>query len=291
MGDIGKVILVPRERIRPFPGQPRKYFNEEALRQLAESISRIGQQVPVSVRPISDDSAHDYELIDGQRRWHACDIAGKSEIMAWVKEATTDQEQFIASVVSNLGRADHTALEIAHALERMMKENDFTSEHVARICGRSTAWVYQHLSVLKLAPEVQQMMDPKIPEERQLRFSVAVELANLPEYMQRDLAATICDRKLPHFQARALIRQRSDEAKIESGDHPRRTRDDYRLFASFLNRMGRDGNMFLEMPASKFKDMFANRSHEDRENARDRIQGCVDTLTAFLNQLKDDGDR
>ncbi len=71
-----RIVEILRDRIRPFANQPREYFNESALKDLARSIKAVGQQVEIRVRPLAGDPKHDYELIDGQRRWLACQMIG-----------------------------------------------------------------------------------------------------------------------------------------------------------------------------------------------------------------------
>ena len=69
---VGSIVAIPWELIRPFKGQPRKYFDREELENLADSIAEIGQQTPVWVRILEDDPVYEYELIDGERRYIAC---------------------------------------------------------------------------------------------------------------------------------------------------------------------------------------------------------------------------
>jgi ParB family chromosome partitioning protein len=115
-------LTIPRSRIRPFKNQPRTYFDKEELENLAASIKAFGQIVPVSVKKVSDSPDFDYELCDGQRRWHACEIAGKTMMKAILESPTDEKEQFLISVLSNFGRAEHTVIEIAYACKTFRDE-------------------------------------------------------------------------------------------------------------------------------------------------------------------------
>ncbi len=211
---VGAIVKIERRLIRPFADQPRKHFNAEELRNLAESIAEIGQRTPVCVRPISDDPSHQFELIDGERRFQACGLKNIPTMIAEVRTVASADDQFLQSVVPNFGRAGHTPLETARAIQRI-KLSHFgpTSEYgakvlekLAKIFAHSPAWVHQHLSLLKLDPRVQALMDPSRPDAKRLKFQVAIALANLPPARQCSLAAGIVGRELKLKQALGFVR-------------------------------------------------------------------------------------
>src|SRR3989344_4622538 len=117
--EISQVRRIPRVKIRRFADQPRTYFDGRDMSDLAASIEEIGQQTPIVVKAIADDPKHDYELVDGERRWIACGIVGVETMLAWIKNVSDTEEQFVSSVVGNFGRSGHTALEIAQAIDRI----------------------------------------------------------------------------------------------------------------------------------------------------------------------------
>src|SRR3989344_9390147 len=135
--DISQVRRIPRLKIRRFSDQPRTYFDARDMSDLAASIEEIGQQTPIVVKAIVGDPKHDYELVDGERRWIACGMVGVETMLAWVKNVTDVEEQFVSSVVGNFGRSGHTALEIAQAIDRIRKSSKMqkfsSGEQVARI--------------------------------------------------------------------------------------------------------------------------------------------------------------
>ena len=161
-------------------------MEKEELKRLAASIKTYGQREPGKVKELNNgDSDHKYELIDGQRRWHALDMAGLSKMKVIVVEVNDTEEQFMMSVMANFGRADHGPLEIANAIMRFRMSN----KNVAEICEifvKSDAWVYQHIKIAeKLHSDVQNMMAQEIPEEDRLIFSIALALADIPMEHQK----------------------------------------------------------------------------------------------------------
>lgn len=285
-GEVGRVTLVPRVRIRSFPDQPRKYFDQQKLRELADSIRVVGQIVPAFVKVLEEEHPDfDYELVDGQRRWHACDIACVEQMKVIVVSVKDITEQFLISVVSNFGRADHTPLETANAI-RFFKERGMTGEQIAQIFARSTAWVYQHLKILQLAAEVLAMMSPELPEEKQLGFSAALLLADVPQDLQKKIADTIVDQRMKINQARNFIRQRAEKMGFKVGDPTRTPRKDYRVFRSFVGRMRRELEMFLEMPQGFFDKMFQYRETDDYDTVISRVEYNIEQLQTLLKALK-----
>jgi len=283
---LGEVILVPRHSIRPFPDQPRKYFDQQKLSELAASIKAVGQKVPGFVKEISNNGCpQKYELIDGQRRWYALAMAGIDKMKVIVTEVKDVEEQFLISVVSNFGRDQHGPIEIASAIQRF-RNNGMTVTQVAEVFARSDAWVYQHLKILQLDPEVQKMMSPEIPEDCRLVFSVALILADVPIDLQKKIADTIIGDKLKTVQARNFIRRRAEKMGFKVGSPNRTPRDDYRNLTSFLGKLRRELEIFDEMPQSYFDKMFQFRDDEDHVKVMTSIQKSIDMVQSLSTVIK-----
>lgn len=284
--EVGKVILIPRTRIRPFADQPRKFFDQQKLKELAASIKAVQQIVPIFIKALEvPHPDYDYELVDGQRRWHACDIAEVEEMKAIVLTVKDVSEQFLISVVSNFGRADHTPLETANAI-KFFKDRDMTVDQIAQVFARSTAWVYQHLKILQLHPDVLLMMAPELPEEKQLGFSAAMLLADVPADLQKKIADTIVEGRMKVNQARNFIRQRAEKIGFKVGDPTRKPSDDFKVFRSFVGRMRRELEMLVEMPQSFFDKMFQYREGEDRDEVIARVESNIEQLQVLLKALR-----
>ena len=182
------VISIPIDRIRPFDAQPRKRFDRQKLENLARSLKR-GRGVPITVRTVTGDPDHGYELIDGERRFRAAKIAGARALLAGLgpSHVTNARRQYIESVVSNFGREEHTALEKAAALAKMQEEGMSVSD-IADEVGMSEPWVYNHLGLTRLVPQVAAMLDPDLPDGQRLSPTAGMRLGTMPQELQLDLA-------------------------------------------------------------------------------------------------------
>lgn len=140
--------------IEPNHDQPRKTFDENALSELADSISQHGVLQPLVVRPMSNGT---YQLVAGERRWRAARIAGLTEVPVIIKELT-DEETIEIAMVENLQREDLNPLEEALGYKYMMDELDITQEQAAEKVGKSRPTIANALRLLKLPDEVQEMI-------------------------------------------------------------------------------------------------------------------------------------
>ncbi|MEM8593623.1 MAG: ParB/RepB/Spo0J family partition protein [Pseudomonadota bacterium] len=141
---------LPMEKIQRGQYQPRRHFEQDALEDLALSIKKQGLLQPIVVRPISDDK---YEIIAGERRWRASQIAGLSEITAIIKQI--DDESAIAmALIENIQREDLNPVEEALALQRLQKEFDLSQQEVADAVGKPRSTVANILRLTALHPNV-----------------------------------------------------------------------------------------------------------------------------------------
>ena len=134
--------------------QPRVKFDTEALQELADSIAKQGVVQPIVVR----ESDQGFEIVAGERRWRAAQIAGLHEIPAVVRELD-ERSAAAISLVENIQREDLTALEEANALSRLQEHFDLTHQQIAELIGRSRAAVSNLLRLLELHPDVKKMLD------------------------------------------------------------------------------------------------------------------------------------
>lgn len=171
------ILEVPWRRIRPMPGQPREHFDRDGLISLADSISAVGQVVPAPAAAVQGDPRHDYELIDGERRWRAVQIAGLETLRIQVVDEPDESRRYLLSVAANMARQANHPLEIAVACDRLRRT--MTVERVAASLGKSVPYVYQHLKLLSLHPEIREAMHPSTPKNRRLPMAAALRLAGL----------------------------------------------------------------------------------------------------------------
>lgn len=148
---VGSISEIPVEAIEANPFQPRSLFEEEALVELAESIKEHGIIQPITVRKIGNDQ---FQLISGERRFRASQIAGLSTIPAYIRVAD-DQSMLEMALVENLQRENLDAIEIAISFKRLMEECDLNQEGLSERVAKKRSTVTNYLRLLKLPPEIQ----------------------------------------------------------------------------------------------------------------------------------------
>jgi len=142
--ETGRVVFLPARSIRPNPAQPRKVFRPDALAELSESIQRHGILQPLSVRR----SGLGYELIAGERRLRAAQMAGLTEIPCIVMQMD-DQESGMAAMIENLQRQDLDFIEEAQGIANLMQLYDMSQDQAARMLGKSQSAVANKLRILR----------------------------------------------------------------------------------------------------------------------------------------------
>jgi ParB family chromosome partitioning protein len=150
--------------------QPRREMDRERLQELADSISAQGLVQPIIVRKIDKGK---YEIIAGERRWRASQLAGLSEVSVVVRDVS-DQAAMAMSLVENIQREDLNPLEEADALQRLLKEFKMTHQHVADAVGKSRTTVTNLLRLLELEHEVKALLDSSSLEMGHARALLAL---------------------------------------------------------------------------------------------------------------------
>jgi ParB family chromosome partitioning protein len=204
----GELLEIPLTSIFPSPFQPREEFGGEALEELVSSVREHGLVQPVLVRP----RGQNYELVAGERRWRAAQLAGLSSIPALVKDLD-DMQALQVSLVENLQREDLNPLEVAGALKDLMEKFHLTQEEVAERIGKSRSEVANLLRLLNLPPAVQESL-----RAGRISYGQARALLSLgsEEEMVRALR-TVEEHKLSVRQTERLVSTRK-EGGTEPGD-------------------------------------------------------------------------
>ncbi len=290
-----RIVEILRDRIRPFANQPREYFNESALKDLARSIKAVGQQVEIRVRPLAGDPKHDYELIDGQRRWLACQMIGKAKMKAIVLEVGNQEDQFLASVVANFAREGHTVVEVARAINRILKRPEIAAlptreqqfDHISEIFGKSRPWIYSHLALLRLHPDVQALMSPGVEEAKRLTLQTALLLGSLPRDAQAKVGGYISSNELSLKKAQTYIRRYARAAGLPApGNRDNRKPVRQRQkFTSSLSTIEDEIEHLLELKMGDFTAMFANQPRDEQESAFYRIGNFIEQLGVLRQAL------
>ncbi|MHB1230693.1 MAG: ParB/RepB/Spo0J family partition protein [Halothiobacillus sp.] len=193
---------VALELIHPSPFQPRTHFDQDALQGLADSIRAQGLIQPVVLRRRSGE----YELIAGERRWRAAQMAGLQQIPAIVREIDDHQAAALA-LIENLQREDLDPIEQAEAMRRLILEFQMTHQQVADILGVSRPVVSNALRLLDLAEPVRTLL-----QRNQLDAGHARALAALPVEQQLLLAEKIIAKALTVRQVETMVRKLNEPA-------------------------------------------------------------------------------
>jgi ParB family chromosome partitioning protein len=189
---------VPIELIQRGKYQPRTDMHEEALEELANSIKKQGIMQPIVIRPISADK---YEIIAGERRWRACQIAGLDTIPALIKPVG-DEAAIAMSLIENIQRENLNPIEEAMALKRLQDEFELTQQEVADAVGRSRAAVTNLIRLIGLSIDVRKML-----EHGDLEMGHARALLSLDDARQSEAARSVVGRGLNVRQTEALVRR------------------------------------------------------------------------------------
>jgi ParB family chromosome partitioning protein len=176
---------IPVGAITPNPLQPRHVFEEEALAELVHSLKEVGLLQPIVVRPLGDEK---YELIMGERRWRASQLAGFEAIPAIVRE-TEDESMLVDALLENLHRAALNPLEEAAAYDQLLKDFDCTQEQLAAKIGRSRPQISNTIRLLKLPPGVQRRVAAGVLSAGHARALLALEDPAAQEHLAGRIVA------------------------------------------------------------------------------------------------------
>ena len=151
---IGEIEI---DKIFANPNQPRRDFNEDALRELADSINELGVIQPITLRNMEDGT---YQIIAGERRFRASQLAGKNTIPAYILKAD-DEETMEMALIENIQREDLNPLEIALAYQQLIEQHNLSQEQLSKRVGKGRATIANFLRILKLPAAIQVALQEK----------------------------------------------------------------------------------------------------------------------------------
>ena len=152
----GRPLKLPMDKIRPNHLQPRRHFDPEALSELAASIKQHGLAQPIVVS--FDTATRSYELIAGERRWRASQLAGMAEIEAVVRQPRDERQRLALTLIENLQRSDLNPIELGLGYLRLMKEFGINQTELGQELGKSKSAVSNTLRLLELSDEIQKAL-------------------------------------------------------------------------------------------------------------------------------------
>ncbi|TCS86936.1 ParB family chromosome partitioning protein [Keratinibaculum paraultunense] len=202
-----EIKYIPIESIRPNPYQPRKDFNKKALEELSQSIKTFGLIQPISVRKIQDET---YELIAGERRLRASELANLEEVPAIIVDYK-DNESAMVALVENLQREDLNFIEEAEGYNNLIIDHGFTQQQLAERLGKSQSTIANKLRLLKLPEDIQKDLIEHNLTERHGRA-----LLKLPdEQLKREVLDKIIKNELNVNKTEKLVNEILDDLTKE----------------------------------------------------------------------------
>jgi len=209
---------VPIEFLEPSPLQPRRTFADDELEALTDSIRSRGVMQPLLVRAVADDPQR-YEIIAGERRWRAAQLAGLHEIPSIIKDVP-DQAAMAMALIENIQRENLNPMEEAVALKRLIEEFGLTHQLAAEAVGRSRAAVTNLLRLFDLNDDVRELV-----EQRRLEMGHARALLGLEGSTQSEAARKVATRGLSVRETEQLVRRLQADTKAPVQTQTPRTLD------------------------------------------------------------------
>ena len=200
-----KLRNIPVDLIKRGQYQPRKTMNPEALQELAESVRTQGVVQPILVRPLVGSDK--YEIIAGERRWRAAQMAGLHEVPALIRDVP-DQTAACIALIENIQREDLNPLEEAQTLSRLLHEFKMTHDTIAEAVGRSRSMVSNLLRLLDLHIEVQELL-----QSGRLEMGHARAIAALPIEQQPNIARMVVKQDLSVRATEKLVKKAGKPSK------------------------------------------------------------------------------
>ena len=255
--DTADILRIPVDLIEPNPFQPRMTFDQEALRELADSIRTFGLIQPVTVRKQTNGK---YQIISGERRFRACRLAGMDMIPAYIRDAN-DQGMLEMAIVENIQRENLDPIEVAMSYQRLIEECSLTQEQMAGRVGKKRASVTNYLRLLKLPAKVQHDLKVGLLSVGHAKVLLGVE----DQTLQEQLCDLVIKNDLSVRQLEDRIRKLAKEQE-EAEKEPQDLPDSYYRVLEHMGRFFGD-NISLRRGANG-KGTMTVRFNSDEEMDR-----------------------
>ncbi|MDD4988853.1 MAG: ParB N-terminal domain-containing protein [Candidatus Pacebacteria bacterium] len=285
---VSENIRLPLAEVRMFEGQPRKFFDQAALRDLAASIRARGQTTPIRVmrleKPVGKIKS---EAVDGQRRYMAHELLKSTHLVATIVKVRDKKDQFIQSCIANFGQYPHTMLEKVLAAKRLHEEYKQKPSDIATVFVCNVGYIYSLLKAGEADIAILERLDPKRPENERLTFPVLLMLAPLPRDMQHKLAPQVAG-TIPVYKARDIIHTATKAAGIQigSGQNARTPRCDWNMVTGFVRRTSEQAGIFAKKPDEYFDAICASRTKGEVDRVVIELEQGIQRLQSLKAALK-----
>lgn len=256
----GGIKHLPVEFIQPGQYQPRKDMHQEALEELAASIKAQGLMQPIVIRPLSSNvpgKDERYEIIAGERRWRATQLAGFDTVPVIIRDVPDDAAIAMA-LIENIQRENLNSMEEAQALHRLQQEFELTQQEVGDAVGKSRATVANLLRLMQLNNDVKIML-----ERGDIEMGHAKALLGLQDQMQSEAARHVVAKDMTVRQTESYVRnlQNNSESADSSKEKTRPNPDIQRLERTLGERLG--ANVAIQHSAKGKGKLVINYSNLD----------------------------
>ncbi len=267
-GGSSSINEIELSKIEPNPEQPRSVFEEEALEELAASIRSLGVIQPITIKEIDKDR---YMIISGERRYRASQLAGLTEIPAYVKTAA-DENVVEMALIENIQREDLNSIEIALAYQKLIDTYGLTQEKLSERVGKKRATIANYLRLLKLPAEIQMGLKDKKIDMGHARALITVED---PE-VQLAIYEQILAEGLSVRAVEEMVRRGSAAVadKKKSASHGNRLPEEYNLLKDHLSHFFKTKVQLSYNDKGKGRISIPFASEEELE----RLMGLFDKL-------------
>lgn len=259
---IGSISSIKIEQIETNPFQPRTHFEEEALLELADSIKTQGIIQPITVRKMGYDK---YQLISGERRFRASQIAGLTEIPAYIRIAN-DQAMLELALLENIQRENLDAIEVAISYKRLIEECNLTQEELSEKMSKQRSTITNYLRLLKLPAEIQLGI-----RDKKISMGHARTLINIEdEEAQLSMYEMMIEKELSVRQVEELVRnynKKTETAESKSAEKPADSLSfEHQKLVNDLQTMFSKNIELKKQPNGKGKIVISFSSEEELEN-------------------------
>lgn len=294
----GKPMLVRLSRILPYKGQPRRYFNQKGLEEMAEEFMdpEIGQQTPIKVCKYSEMPGQ-FVLTDGERRWRSWGIVRDRTntdplVKCFIDAVRDERDHFKQSLIANLHREDLVPVDEAASYAHLYSDSNERShsakvQSIAHLVKKSTSHIENYLAVHALPESVKRFMNPDLPRNQQLSVTAAVYIAKGTSNaeLQMQLAQEAIERDMGVAEVQMLVNIRTGQTGHGLGGRMRKPSDDYKLLKSFIGSVTTRAKRFSMMHVS---DLYTTRDDEygDRERDAEEVETAIHHLKKLLEEIK-----
>ena len=227
---------VPVFKIKANPNQPRREFSPESMQELADSIRQIGIIQPITLRLMEDGT---YQIIAGERRWRASQMAGLTTIPAYIRTANGENMMQMA-LVENIQREDLNAIEIALAYQSLIEQYDLTQDKLSEKVGKNRATIANYLRLLKLPAQVQMALQNKEMDQGHARALLGSDKPS----PQVKLFNEIKEKGYSVRQVEEMVKALNNGETLKSGRHTLKNKEAQRLPEEFKELRSRLADVF-----------------------------------------------